>query len=284
MTNKKLVIYHRNCQDGFCAAWIWNQVFPEDEFLPMNYGDPVPDMTGRKVYMLDFSLRRKNLLEAAKAAKSITILDHHESAEKELAGIEQEADNITCMFDMDRSGATLTWDYLRCYGFELEGYHLVQYVEDRDLWRWKLADSKAINAAIGSYPLDFKTWDELAEELDSSNDGIYRIKDQGEAILRYQSQQIKRILENKYRCKLAGYEVDIVNSPVLQSKIGHELAILPENPFGVTWRLNGEGTYLYSFRSVEGKVNVGELAKKAGGGGHAFSSSTGSKVRLDEPI
>ncbi len=54
----KICIYHANCMDGFGAAWTVFQKFGHDcEFLPAQYGDEIPDVTGKDVYMVDFSYK-----------------------------------------------------------------------------------------------------------------------------------------------------------------------------------------------------------------------------------
>ena len=73
----------------------------------MDYGDPVPDVTGRDVLILDFSFKRDVMLDLACKAASILCLDHHRTAEAELAGL------LFCKFDMNKSGGRLTYEYLQ---------------------------------------------------------------------------------------------------------------------------------------------------------------------------
>jgi len=35
MNSPLLVLYHANCWDGFCAAWIAHQIYPDAEFVPV---------------------------------------------------------------------------------------------------------------------------------------------------------------------------------------------------------------------------------------------------------
>ena len=46
------VIYHASCPDGFGAAWAAHRVLGERaQYLPMNHGDPIPQMDDdAKVY------------------------------------------------------------------------------------------------------------------------------------------------------------------------------------------------------------------------------------------
>lgn len=100
---KKLCIYHGNCADGFGAAIVVRQRFGNDhvDFHPGVYGNTPPDVTGRDVILVDFSYKRDVLRQMATSAKSILILDHHQSAEAELVNL---PDNVDVHFDMDRSG------------------------------------------------------------------------------------------------------------------------------------------------------------------------------------
>ena len=104
-----LIISHKSCPDGFCAAFIARKKYPNAEMLPLNHGDPLPleQVRGKDVLILDFSWKRREDNEAvADAAKSIRILDHHKTSLAACEGLPY----VT--FDMNRSGAGLAWDYL----------------------------------------------------------------------------------------------------------------------------------------------------------------------------
>src|SRR5271156_4755511 len=103
-----LVIYHGNCQDGFCAAWACWVCHPEWEFYPAKHGDAPPDVAGRIVYMLDFSYKKDVIMAMAKVAEEIIILDHHKTAEAELCNLwklNTQRNNVFVNFNMNKSGA-----------------------------------------------------------------------------------------------------------------------------------------------------------------------------------
>jgi hypothetical protein len=89
MTNKVLCVFHSPCLDGFASAWVvgYRLGFDNVEFVGVKYGDPVPDMTDREVYIVDFSYPPAILIPAAKTAKSITVLDHHKTAKDQWAPV-----------------------------------------------------------------------------------------------------------------------------------------------------------------------------------------------------
>ena len=51
---KTAVIYHASCPDGFGAAWAAHCVLGQRaQYLPMNHGDPIPQMDDdARVYIL----------------------------------------------------------------------------------------------------------------------------------------------------------------------------------------------------------------------------------------
>ena len=66
---------------------------------------------------------------------------------------------LKAIFDMERSGAGLTWDYF--YPGRPRPW-LIDYVEDRDLWRFKIEDAEVVNAYISTIPYTFEAWDEAS--------------------------------------------------------------------------------------------------------------------------
>jgi oligoribonuclease NrnB/cAMP/cGMP phosphodiesterase (DHH superfamily) len=156
-TQQPLCIYHGNCADGFGAAWVVKRAYPEAEFHAGVYQSPPPDITGRDVIIVDFSYKRPVLLEMALIANSILIIDHHKTAAEDLGGRELPSKIIT-VFDMEHSGAILTWNFF----FPKEAAPtLLKHIEDRDLWKFALAGTREIQAAVFSYPYDFAVWDML---------------------------------------------------------------------------------------------------------------------------
>ena len=96
---RPIVIYHSNCPDGFSAAYALYDHFRRGEecrcdFVAAVHGQDPPDVTGRDVWIVDFSYRRPVLKEMCRNALTVTVIDHHVSAERDLAGLEQEHDNL----------------------------------------------------------------------------------------------------------------------------------------------------------------------------------------------
>jgi hypothetical protein len=250
------VLYHASCADGFGAAYAaWRSLGDAATYQPVQYGQPLPDLPdGATVFILDFSYSR-DVLSALARRTNLLVLDHHKTAEAELAGL------ACARFDLNRSGAVLAWEH----------FHpgepvplLLRYVQDRDLWRWELPESRAFSAALALEPRDFIRWDELAFGP-SDGDGFLA---RGKAVLTYQSQLVASLCDKAFPADVGGHRVPAVNSPSLQSEIGEELCHRhPDAPFAAVFFLKDESTEVWSLRSRNG-FDVSAVARPLGGGGH----------------
>jgi oligoribonuclease NrnB/cAMP/cGMP phosphodiesterase (DHH superfamily) len=207
------------------------------------------------VLIVDFSYPREQLLTMKQVAASLEVLDHHKTAQAALEGLDFR------VFDQSKSGGRLTWEWF--YPHE-PSPGLVDYTEDRDLWLWKLPGSKAVNAALRSYPLDFKLWDRLGAL--SGLELCAQLLDEGEAILRAEAAIVQAHVNNAFEVEIEGHKVLCVNATTMISEIGGKLA--EGRPFGMTWFEGDDNERVYSLRSREGGIDVSEIAKKHGGGGH----------------
>lgn len=256
-------IYHGNCADGFGAAWVVRTVCGDIEFHGATYQSPPPDVADKNVIIVDFSYKRPVLLEMAKVAKSILILDHHKTAEADLINL---PDNVKCEFDMDRSGVRMTWDY---FYPEREPPVLLTHIEDRDLWRFALPNTREIQSCIFSYPYEFDVWDRLFEA------DISLLVTEGATLERKHAKDIDELLKVTTReMVIGGYNVLAANLPyTMASDAGHKLAF--GRPFGACYYDTPDGR-VFSLRSTDEGVDVSEIAKQYGGGGHR--NAAGFKV------
>lgn len=273
MPSLPLVIYHAHCADGFTAAWVALRALGEAELLPARYGDAPPDVSGREVYILDFSYPRDALLRMVETASSLVVLDHHQTARENLDGLS------CCVFDMSESGASLAWKHFHP---EAPLPPIVRYVKDRDLWLWKEFRSKEVIAYIDSLEQDLREWDTLhADLLDREKEFVTCVV-AGDAILRVQRKYVERMAEDAVLCSIHGVSVVAANAPVLISEIGDRLARTSPTGVAGVWHIKGDTAY-WSLRS-DGRVNVADLARGYGGGGHpkaaGFKISVGTHAFL----
>ncbi len=269
-----VVIYHgSNCLDGFGSAYAaWRYFHLEQgitaEYHAASHGEAPPDCRGRDVYILDFSYKRPVLSALCQEARRVVILDHHISAQEDLAGLDQEFPNLEVVFDMNRSGAVITWEYFHRTPLP----RLLAAVQDRDLWQFRIPDSQHINSALMSHPLDFDLWHSFTR----SEQDLERLGHEGRAINRYRDQMIALYRGRAVLGSIAGHEVPIVNCPTaIVSELVGELAVGYPFAAGYTDRGTKRG---WSLRSTANGLNVAEIASRFGGGGHARAAGFATEI------
>lgn len=286
MWKPDLCIYHGNCDDGFGAAWaIWRRWGNEVAYVPAVYGKPLPDVTGKHALFVDFSAKYDVMAEASWKARSIVVIDHHKTAQAELerfpsfdgTGADQTSlqealficktqnmPEIAAWFDMNQSGAVMAWEFAHGIGHNEPPPNMLSLIQDRDLWRFAYGDrTKQFSAALRTYPMDFNVWTEIASRADS-------LVAEGEGILRAHNANIEKFLTEAYYDVIAGYRVPVVNVPYhYASDTAHALlGAHPAASFAACWFRRADGVIQYSLRSEDSRVDVSEIAKTFGGGGH----------------
>jgi oligoribonuclease NrnB/cAMP/cGMP phosphodiesterase (DHH superfamily) len=270
--SKPLVIYHANCADGFTAAWaIWTK-HRDWEFYPGVYSQPPPDCLNREVYMVDFSYKRPVIEQMLEDCASMTILDHHKSAIEDLQPLLGHA-KLAADFDLERSGARIAWDEFHP-GEEPPA--LLLRVEDRDLWRFNYYDTREVQACVFSYEYTFEMWERMMYHSDLSDMAV-----EGRAIERKHFKDIHELLGvYTRRMVIDGHDVPVANLPyTMSSDAGTMLA--EGEPFAACYSDGPDGR-IFSLRSTKHGVDVSEVAKQYGGGGHRNAS--GFKVPRDHEL
>lgn len=288
---KPLVIYHANCADGFTAAWAVRQAMDCD-FHAAVHGAPPPPADGRDLVLVDFCYPPAVMLELQQIARSILVLDHHKSAAADLPNEGRTApDKLTvvridtadytwqkfqgwveadyqegirkaiiyALFDMERSGAGITWDFFHP---GVRRPELLDHVEDRDLWRFALHGTREIQSAVFSYPYSFEVWDQLMQMP------VFELMREGLSIERKHHKDVAELVAVAKRQMVIGhYEVPVASLPyTLASDAGHLMA--EGQPFAACY-YDKAGGRVFSLRSTDDGVDVSEVAKLYGGGGHA---------------
>ena len=311
-----LIIYHDKCADGIVAAWAcWRRWGDKPQYVACNYGmePPAPEvLSGKNILIVDFSFPA-DVLRAmvANGARSIVILDHHKTAQAALEPFSRFADKperftlatvesmildlqqgghppICALFDMNRSGARMAWDF----AMGGEPGVLVIEAERYDLWLFPPAvdgvhdDAEALHVEIQSGAMTVERMEVLDGELSI---GI-RPFERGRAILRWKDQLVLEIAARAHRRTVAGVPgVIAVECPYsLVSAVGHHLLDqYPDAPFAAM-SVTGEAAVTWSLRSHDDRMDVSEVAKSMGGGGHrnaaGFRVDTASAASLHEMI
>jgi oligoribonuclease NrnB/cAMP/cGMP phosphodiesterase (DHH superfamily) len=281
---KPLVIYHDNCADGIVAALCVQEKFGDEaEYFPCNYqryilqhSEEMPgfvtiqykDRTAvlnfetiqRDVYFVDFSMPRADLNKIASACNKIVVLDHHKTAREELmqkigddatyeAWVKHPdlAENIEVIFDMEKAGCWLAWDY---FFPGQKPPSLVEFTGLRDLWKHKgtahekLCEALNLSMTRFAYKLD-GSWGEVFHD----EAGFANMVNDGEAILDYFNQRVEEAvqharivvwdaLDRKIICA-------VVNAPYfMASELGNRLA--KNNDLACVFMIQNDGSVLAS--------------------------------------
>lgn len=270
---KPLIVYHADCADGFTAAWVaWRVFGSEAEYLSRSYGDlPVIVAAGQEVFFLDFSYPPDVMCELIAAGARVTILDHHETAVRDLALF-----SLPGVLDVTKSGAMLAWEW---FFRELPPTQwlvpkLVMYVQDRDLWRWELSYSRAVSAWLRTVEYDFDEWTMAADVLERD---FSFVCSSGAALLKALAREVERSCARarlgwpggRPAAQSAGNQVvPIVNATSYASEVGEALLVEhPTAPFVSVWYEGRDGRRIWSVRS-RGDFDVSAVARALGGGGH----------------
>jgi oligoribonuclease NrnB/cAMP/cGMP phosphodiesterase (DHH superfamily) len=257
-----LILYHADCDDGFGAAYAaWLSLGDGAEYQPVYYGDQiaVERLTGRQVFILDFSFPPDVLRTMAQYSANIVLLDHHKSAAAQWADVEPIA-NVALQFDMDRSGAQLAWDYFHSGSVRPP---LIDHIGDRDLWRFALKDTKAFCAGLSLIPMSFASWQDAATHPED-------LIAKGHTVLEVLQRQIDSALRKDLRpVTLCGHQGLATNAISNTSEIGQAIA-KRSGTFSLTFFIKGDEA-ICSLRSIA-PFDVSVIATHYGGGGHAQAS------------
>lgn len=291
MWKPDVCLYHFPCDDGFASAWVARKRWPDLVMAPTNYGQMFPDVDyrGKNILIADFSYKPDAISELMMSfgARSIVMLDHHKTAQADLKDFtveicgdakfsagdmvgmfrdfaELDRPAVAARFDMDRSGASLTWEF--CFPDQPMPM-LIKLIEDRDLWRFKNPWTRAFSLLLRSYPYDFDTWTTFANSLELNP---VEMRHEAEAIERFYDRKIADMLPTATMKTIGKWkDVPVAHAPyAFASDLANELLKAhPGAPFAAVV-VDAYGGRTYSLRSEDSRQDVSEVAKTFGGGGH----------------
>ncbi|XP_043716315.1 uncharacterized protein LOC122664528 isoform X2 [Telopea speciosissima] len=259
------VLYHYPCPDGAFAALAAHLFFSATShpavFFPNTVYDPIraedlPVDEFNEVYLLDFVGPSGFVRDISSKVERVVILDHHKTALEMLGGNSLGSENVIKVIDMKRSGATISYDYFKeklgenCNKnsdtvggvdnsvennlvpeSKIEKVNrLFKYIEDGDLWRWELPDSKAFSSGLKDLNIEFSVRSnpalfEQLLELDPQS-----VINQGMTSLSQKQKLIDEALEMSYEIALGvglfghclAVNADAISE--FRSELGHQLA------------------------------------------------------------
>lgn len=273
---KTYILYHASCTDGLGAKYAAHKKFGEEAtYYPVQYGKPLPEIEDNsEVYILDFSYDLNTLQALKSRVATLVILDHHKTAQEALKGFPG------AIFDMNKSGAVLAWEYFHP-GTKVP--ELMEYIQDRDIWTWKKPGTREVLNALKTLREDFDKWNNLKDELEwpVMREVIIR---ENKLVSNYEDDYIEKTSKKYAVLSLFGHSVALFNTTLLVSEVGNKVCNDFQNDpnfpvdFSIGYFINDEGSVLLSFRST-GDFDVSQFAKRLGGGGHR--NAAGASISLE---
>ena len=268
------VWYHGNCYDGFGSAYVaWTKFGDHAVYEACKYGQELPFYEPEdEIYIVDFSFPREVMEQLREEVNFLIVLDHHKTAQADCEGLD------FCVFDMERSGVGLTWDY---FYNDLENGkgkrpYMIDLIEDRDLWKFEYEENtKQLHAYLCSQPFDFDVWAQIETKVMLAPNQIF---EPGQVLLDSKAREVEKICENYWVADLGGATAAIVNTTAHWSEVGHRLLDITDCDFAASFTVF-EKEVMFSLRS-EGDFDVSEIAKQNGGGGH--KNAAGFKMNIKD--
>ena len=270
------------------------------QFIPVQYKEEIPNINNIKendiLYIVDFSYSPTDMLELAKKFKKIIMLDHHDSAAEwynygcycfDISVCYHNDNELrhhqTAFFTKlikEKSGAGLTLKYVDDMVFSrisktfndhpiIEKLDLIRSlairVEDRDIWNFYHSDTRVVHTLLNNKNYTFEWWYKLIVEMNDSEfaDEFNKAKIEEGIKIHYENLWSKRVSIVKFE----GYDIAVINCPSDFASNTCDL-ISKDYPFVIAWSASSTKVFMSLRSNKENGVNVKEIAKKYGGGGH----------------
>jgi len=268
--------FHRNDLDGICSGAIVKYKYPECEMIGVDYGDDLVVNSNKlietliskeTIFIVDFSFDR-DMMDYLDGFCDLIWIDHHKTAIEKCEGLEIEG-----LREVGVAGCELTWSYF----YPVEEIPIaIRLLGRYDVWDnnnphydWN-NEIMPFQYGMRLKNLDtnpWNTWDLLFNSAHPVG-FISDIIDHGQICLRYQKQQNEKVLRSNYfEIDFEGHKALCLNSTGFNSQVFE--AIWDEEKYDIMLCFAFLGTkWKVSLYSTKDSVDVSEIAKEHGGGGH----------------
>lgn len=277
---KQLCIYDLKDLDGHCSAAIVRRFFPDCELFPFNYGMEIPwdKIDGETVVvMVDISAPMDDMERIYQQSKNFVWIDHHKSAI-------QEYNDRGLVFEgaqeIGLAACELTWGYF------FAGENLppaVSLLGRYDVWEHDGEDVLPFQygARLEIEGPESDVWIDLLDNYQKPGHSVghdFRLSDlvnKGRTILRYQeSNDAIYARARAFETEIHGHKALVCNVALVNSRFFDSIVDPSRHEVLSMFCLTPRGNWKVSLRSVPGSgVDVSEIAKRRGGGGHKDAAS-----------
>lgn len=291
------VIYHKKCPDGFTGFFLLHQSRLIDfnaKIMPdvPSAKFPPNDINGN-VIIIDVAYKFEVLEKIIKQSKSVLFIDHHVTIRDDTLKLEKMYPNkFKTIYNEKKSGATLVWEYLYP---KKKHPKFIDLIEDNDTGTWKIPGVKDFMSGFNvNYNLKltneniikFKSLFKKSTVLKLMKIGkIYNeyrqyLVDENSTritITKFPSEMIYNQFRNQFN-KIGQYKVAVYcgSSCPNPSELAKKILSDTKADIFVSWVLNlDRDEYVLTLRSEN--VDVGNIAKLFGGGGHTYAAACSFK-------
>lgn len=292
------VFYHCDA-DGHCAGYLVRDYFEKKQyykkidFVSIDYNQEFPLSSIEKneeIWIVDFSLNPETMKKLQKITSEIVWIDHHKSAidlydnfDGYISGIRNvnySGCELTCLYIRTMSGLLNSAElssYLQLlksgekvpHEFVMRNVPMfVQYIGDRDTWTYRYdKKSNYFHEAFilaGSPNPESRWWDKFSQRM--SKECMYMQDQLRLGKIAYNTTMAlykKYSTKWSYEVEFEGYKILVANTHIFTSEFFGDR--FNRYPFVCVYCFDGS-KYKYSLYSS--KMDVLDIAKKHGGGGH----------------
>lgn len=276
---KTICLYHDD-PDGCGSAAVVRRALGADVILhAMEIGDAVPWEVIEvcdQVVLVDYSLPMEDMLLLRDKGGFVWI-DHHKSS---LASLEEAMHAVPGQRTVDEAACVLTW---RTFFPDQPAPRAVELIGDRDIWRMQYPETRAFSE--GLYNQDFSPAnDELwAPLLNDEADRVQELIDRGALLYEARMLTIEDAIERYgFETTFEGYRALAVNHRG-SGDMGEHIRKLGYEVGYCYVEVVRDGSLKTHVTLYSDQIDVSELARKHGGGGHRGAAGF-QFVRSDRPF
>jgi oligoribonuclease NrnB/cAMP/cGMP phosphodiesterase (DHH superfamily) len=271
----------------------------KEDFIKMNYDGNFPLDTIKEdelVFIVDYSISRGEMMDLLKKTKNVYWIDHHISAIEKFKNFPHAIKGLRVN---GIAACVLTYmffnmPFVNCPYMDdesikeisVEEYvpQFIRLIGDRDAWEWRFGDqTKFFNLGIQMYETDpfSEIWIDLFKSESSLLSPPYSkmidgVCNTGVTISRYLDRNNEEYINSYgYESEFEGHKVFVCNRALCGSELFGDLFY--QYDFVVTFVFNG---HQYKYSLYSNSIDVSEIAKKYGGGGHMGASGFSSEKLL----
>jgi len=279
------IYFHSADLDGMCSGAIVKYKYPDAELIGINYGQQIDYdkiLENEIIIMVDFSLQPFD--EMIKLAQKVRMdkliwIDHHKSAIEDAKETLLTHNDITVDFNgicpgiriVGFAGCELTWNY---FFPDQEMPEAIRLLGRYDVWDHSDVNTLPFQMGIrleDTWPENQSMWSDYFSKF--SDDLVKDTIKDGKLILKYQKQENEKYSKScAFEAEFGGYKAICINKLLTNSQLFDSVYDPNKHDIMITFGLRKNGLWTMSFYTTKEDVDVSELARKFGGGGHRQAS------------